>query len=80
MAWNDNVIPSLVNNYARTASANARPYSGIVVHVTGKQTLGDELNWMKTNGQGLGYHYVIDRDGKVVPNRAARQTNEPGPS
>ena len=65
MAWNDNVIPSLVNNYARTASANARPYSGIVVHVTGKQTLGDELNWMKTNGQGLGYHYVIDRDGKV---------------
>jgi hypothetical protein len=65
MAWNDNIIPSLVNNYARTASANARPYSGIVVHVTGKQTLGDELNWMKTNGQGLGYHYVIDRDGKV---------------
>jgi len=65
MAWSDNVIPSYVNNYARTASANARPYSGIVVHVTGKQTLGDELNWMKTNGQGLGYHYVIDRDGKV---------------
>jgi hypothetical protein len=65
MAWNDNIIPSLVNNYARTAGANAKPYSGIVVHVTGKQTLGDELNWMKTNGQGLGYHYVIDRDGTV---------------
>ena len=22
-------------------------------------------NWMKTNGQGLGYHYIIDRDGKI---------------
>ena len=65
MAWNDNVIPSLTNNYARTASANAKPYSGIIMHVTGKQTLADELNWMKTNGQGLGYHYIIDRDGKI---------------
>jgi hypothetical protein len=65
LAWNDNVIPSLVNNYARTANANAKPYSGIVVHVTGKQTLADELNWMKTNGQGLGYHYIIDRDGTI---------------
>ena len=65
MAWDDNIVPNLVGNYARTAGANAKPYSGIVVHVTGKQTLGDELNWMKTNGQGLGYHYVIDRDGTV---------------
>jgi N-acetyl-anhydromuramyl-L-alanine amidase AmpD len=65
MAWDDNITPSLVGNYARTASAAAKPYSGIIMHVTGKQTLADELNWMKTNKQGLGYHYIIDRDGKV---------------
>ena len=56
-------------DYGREATANAQPFKGIVIHVTGKPTLQSELAYSSApdpNRAGYyGYHYLIDRDGKV---------------
>ena len=55
--------------YGQQATANAQPFKGVVVHVTGKPTLQDELDYMShpdPNRPGqYGYHFLVDRDGTV---------------
>ncbi len=56
-------------HYGDSATARRQPFSGIVVHVTGKQNLQDELQFMRNPAPGsggyLGYHFLVDRDGQV---------------
>ena len=55
--------PGTGNYYSQTgATRNAQPYQGVVMHVTGKQTVAEEAEFSKG---GFGYQYVIDKDGKV---------------
>jgi hypothetical protein len=65
-----NIIPSYTGgDYGRTATQNAQPFKGIVIHVTGRPTLQSELDYMSKpdpNRPGYyGYHFLVDRDGKV---------------
>lgn len=56
-------------DYGRTATQNAQPFKGIVIHVTGKPDLKSEMDYMghpDPNRPGYyGYHYLIDTDGAV---------------
>ena len=57
-------------DYGRQATADKQPFSGIVIHVTGKPDLQSELTYNRTPDAGrgnayYGYHYIVDRDGKV---------------
>jgi hypothetical protein len=56
-------------DYGRTATQNAQPFKGIVIHVAGKPDLQSELNYSShqdpNRGGYYGYHYLIDRDGSV---------------
>ena len=64
------VIPSYVGGaYGLDATQNRQPFGGIVIHVTGKPDLQSELDYMSKpdpNRPGqYGYHFLIDRDGKI---------------
>ncbi|MFG1418298.1 N-acetylmuramoyl-L-alanine amidase [Xanthobacter sp. V0B-10] len=57
--------------YGRTASANAKPFRGIVLHYTGSNSTVDEavaygLKDDPERGGAFGYHFYIGRDGEVV--------------
>jgi hypothetical protein len=56
-------------HYGNVATAQRQPFSGIVVHVTGKPDLHSELDFMHnpatSDGGYLGYHFLVDRDGRV---------------
>ena len=57
-------------DYGRQATAAAKPFQGIVIHIAGKPDLQSELAYNSTpdanrGGAYYGYHYLIDRDGKV---------------
>lgn len=59
-------FPGSEGTFSKTgATANAQPYQAIVVHVTGKQSIEDQGKWQNSNSQGLGYPYVIDKNGQV---------------
>jgi N-acetylmuramoyl-L-alanine amidase len=64
------ITPDYVGgDYGRQATAAARPFKGIVIHVTGKPDLKSELDYMghpDPNRPGYyGYHYLIDKDGSI---------------
>ena len=56
--------------YGESATANKQPFKGIIFHHTSSDSLQNEVNYGKTKdakrGGAFGYHYYIDRDGKVV--------------
>lgn len=57
-------------DYGRQATASQQPFSGIVIHIAGKPDLQSELKYNSTPDAGrgnayYGYHYLVDRDGKV---------------
>lgn len=57
-------------DYGRQATSAAQPFKGIVIHVTGKPDLQSELAYNSTPDAArgnayYGYHYLVDRDGKV---------------
>jgi N-acetylmuramoyl-L-alanine amidase len=57
-------------DYGRQATAGAQPFKGIVIHIAGKPDLQSELAYNRTPDAGrgnayYGYHYLIDRDGKI---------------
>ena len=57
-------------DYGRQATAGAQPFKGIVIHIAGKPDLQSELAYNSTpdanrGGAYYGYHYLVDRDGKV---------------
>jgi hypothetical protein len=56
--------------YGKTATENAKPFSAIVVHHTGSDSLDSALSTLKGDpnrgGASFGYHFYIDKDGSVV--------------
>ncbi|NCA73127.1 MAG: hypothetical protein EOM91_24365, partial [Sphingobacteriia bacterium] len=57
--------------YGKSASANAKPFSGIVFHDPGSDASLDQLvDYGKSvdgaRGGAFGYHFYVDRDGKIV--------------
>ena len=53
-----------------TATKTAKPYEGVVLHVTGKQSVSEQLEYQR-NGEGsrkggYGYQYIIDKEGNIV--------------
>jgi len=56
--------------YGELATKNAQAFKGIVFHHTSTASLDNEVAYGKTidkeRGGAFGYHYYIDRDGKVV--------------
>jgi len=60
----DNVAEGMEYAYKNTsATKNAEKFKGVVFHVTGTQSIQDQMAFQKKTGYG--YHYVIDKDGKV---------------
>jgi hypothetical protein len=60
----DNVVEGMEYAYRNTsATKNAQNFKGVVFHVTGTQSIQDQTAFQKKTGYG--YHYVIDKDGKV---------------
>ena len=57
-------------SYGKDATAKAEPFKGIVYHHTASDSLNNEVAYGKTHdavrGGSFGYHYYIDRDGKIV--------------
>ena len=45
-----------------SATKQAEPYAGIITYVTGYQNIKDQAEFQKS---GLGYHFVIDKDGTI---------------
>jgi N-acetylmuramoyl-L-alanine amidase len=45
-----------------SATKQAEPYAGIITHVTGYQNIKKQAEFQKN---GLGYHFVIDKDGTI---------------
>jgi hypothetical protein len=63
-------FPGSENFKGNDATKNAQDYKGIIIHQTGKQTIEEQGKYQLTpdkNRQNAyyGYHYVIDRDGKI---------------
>jgi hypothetical protein len=56
--------------YGKEATANAQPFSAIVVHYTGTDRLSSALNTLRGDpfrgGDSFGYHFYIDTDGTVT--------------
>jgi hypothetical protein len=53
-----------------SATKSAKPYEGVILHVTGKQSISEQLEFQKNGGEGspggYGYQYIIDKDGNIV--------------
>jgi len=45
-----------------SATQQAEPYAGIITHVAGFQNIKEQAKYQKS---GLGYHFVIDKDGTI---------------
>lgn len=56
--------------YGKDATANAQPFSAIIVHHTGTDKLSSALNTLKGDpfrgGDSFGYHFYIDLDGSIT--------------
>ena len=56
--------------YGRSASKNARPFSGLVVHHTADKPIQNLVNYGKTvdqqRGGAFGYHFYVGKDGQII--------------
>lgn len=75
-------------HYGKSASANAQPFRGIVMHHTRRDSSHD-AEWYVKYGQrvdegrggAFGYHYYIDRDGQVIQGAPmGKRTNHINPT
>lgn len=57
--------------YGKTATEKAKPFDGIVMHVTGHHTVDKQIQYSQTpdpnrDGAMFGYHFIIGEDGKIT--------------
>lgn len=56
--------------YGRSASRNAQPFSGLVVHHTADKPIQNLVNYGKTvdrqRGGAFGYHFYVGKDGQII--------------
>ena len=56
--------------YGRSASRNAQPFSGLVVHHTADKPIENLVNYGKTidqqRGGAFGYHFYVGKDGQII--------------
>ena len=57
-------------HYGRTATANAKPFRGMVVHHTADKPIENLVQYGQTvdaeRGGAFGYHYYIGKDGQII--------------
>ena len=56
--------------YGRSASRNAQPFAGLVVHHTADKPIQNLVNYGKSidrvRGGAFGYHYYVGKDGQII--------------